>query len=98
MNSILVSVFVVGFVLFAKRLCEWYLLRDVPGPFLASISDVWRYCHQRRGTFREKLLELHKEHGPMVRYGVNAVSFSDPNAVRTIYASRTSFPAVSLSR
>ena len=69
---------------------SWRL--SIPGPFLASISDLWRFHHQNRGHgLRTKLLDLHQQHGPVVRYGVRSVSISSPDAISRIYGSRAGF-------
>ena len=65
---------------------------SIPGPFLASISDLWRFYHQNQGYgLRTKLLNLHQQHGPVVRYGVRSVSISSPDAISRIYGSRAGF-------
>lgn len=80
--------------LLAHLLQKWYKLRSAPGPFLASISDIWRAYYQYRGLLRPKLLELHRQLGPIVRYGVNSISISDPSAISIIYGSRVGFVTV----
>src|ERR1700712_3746038 len=73
---------------------NWHHLNSIPGPFLASFSDLWRAFHQHKGSLREKLVQLHDIHGPVVRYGVNCVSISDPAAIDVIYSSRANFTTV----
>jgi hypothetical protein len=84
-------------VVATRLLLNWNRLISAPGPFLAGVSDVWRAYHQYRGTLRAKLLLLHKKHGPIVRYGVNSVSISDPSAIGIVYGSRAGFVTVRLS-
>ena len=74
---------------------NWKQLNHVPGPLLAGLSDYWRAWHQRRGELRDKLVELHKQYGPIVRYGVRSVSINDPSAVGIIYSDRAGYPIVS---
>ena len=69
-------------------------LEHVPGPRLAGLSDFWRAWLQRRGELRGKLVELHKQYGPVVRYGVHSVSVNDPSAVDIVYGSRAGFVIV----
>jgi hypothetical protein len=76
---------------------NWKQLNHVPGPFLAGLSDYWRAWYQRRGELRDKLVELHKQHGPIVRYGVRSVSINDPSAVGIIYSDRAGYMIVSKS-
>lgn len=74
---------------------NWSQLSHIPGPRLAGLSDYWRAWYQRRGELRGKLIELHKQYGPVVRYGVRSVSFDDPSAVDVVYGSRAGFVIVS---
>lgn len=69
-------------------------LDHVPGPLLAGFSDFWRAWLQRKGELRGKLVELHQQYGPVVRYGVRSVSINDPRAVDIVYGSRAGFVIV----
>lgn len=66
-------------------------LNRYPGPFLASLTDWWRffdvYCRRPDITQRA----LHKKHGDVVRLGPNVLSFSDPKALKTIYGLNKGF-------
>lgn len=77
-----------------KLFDNWRLLRRAPGPFLASTTDLWRAWHQYHGRLRGKLVKLHEKHGPIVRYGVQSISISDPSAIDIIYGSRQGFTTV----
>lgn len=76
---------------------NWKQLNHVPGPLLTGLSDYWRAWHQRRGELRDKLVELHKQYGPIVRYGVRSVSVPDPSAIGVIYSDRAGYTIVSQS-
>ncbi|KAE8378161.1 cytochrome P450 [Aspergillus bertholletiae] len=71
-------------------------LASIPGPFLASITnwhDGWRFM---RGGSQEYYLHLHREYGPVVRYGPNSVMINDPYFLPQIFhrrAEKTSFYA-----
>lgn len=78
-------------LLLARLAINQRKLHTIPGPFLAGLSDLWRAFYMWEGKLRSKLVELHQKHGAVVRYGVNSVSISDPEAINTIYASRASF-------
>jgi hypothetical protein len=93
--TLLIILFVFAGILSLKLASNWLKLNSLPGPFFAGISDLWRAYHQYRGQLREELLRLHKKHGPIVRYGVTSVSFSDPDAIQVIYGSRAGFITVS---
>ncbi|KAK3674138.1 hypothetical protein LTR78_005985 [Recurvomyces mirabilis] len=70
---------------------NWAHLRQAPGPFLASLTDLWRAWYQYNGKLRGELLKLHQQHGPIVRYGVRSISISDPSVVNVVYGSRAGF-------
>jgi hypothetical protein len=44
--------------------------------------------------FQAKFLQFHEKHGPIVRYGVNSISISDPGAMNIVYSSRAGFITV----
>lgn len=70
-------------------------LRNIPGPFITSFTDLWRVYQQNyNGPFSEILSQLHKKYGPIVRIGPNTVSVADAGAVETIYTLRGEFPKV----
>jgi cytochrome P450 len=60
-------------------------LRKIPGPFLASVTDIWRSYWMRQGEYTLFVDKLHKKYGKLVRLGPNYVSVSDPAAVSTVY-------------
>ena len=73
-------------LLICARLISNYRNLSIPGPFLASISDLWRAFYQYHGTLRAQIEALHDTYsGPMVRYGVVSVSISEPAVVPQIY-------------
>jgi hypothetical protein len=78
-----------------KLFNNWKQLDHVPGPRLAGFSDLWRAWYQRRGELRGKLVKLHEQYGPIVRYGVRSVSVNDPSAMDLVYGNRTGFVIVS---
>ncbi|KAI1390139.1 cytochrome P450 [Hypoxylon trugodes] len=71
-----------------RLLLNWRRLSKAPGPTLAGCTDLWRAYQQCNGRLREKLLELHSQYGPIVRYGVRSISVSDPETISTLYGSR----------
>jgi hypothetical protein len=60
-------------------------LSKVPGPFFASLSDLWLFVHYyRRRGLKER--DIHVAYGsPLIRLGPNTVSVSDPEALKIIY-------------
>ena len=69
-------------------------LQKYPGPFLASLTDWWRFVDVlgRRPDITH--LKLHRELGDIVRLGPNALSFADPKALKTIYGHNKGFVKV----
>ncbi|KAI1208291.1 cytochrome P450 [Annulohypoxylon truncatum] len=76
---------------FARLLFNWKTLSKAPGPTLAGCTDLWRAYQQYNGKLRQKLLDLHSQYGPVVRYGVRSISISDPEVINIVYGSRTGF-------
>lgn len=60
-------------------------LRDIPGPFLASLTDVWLFFHCILRKSNKDYLLHEKYNSPLLRLGPNTVSVADPEAVRIIY-------------
>jgi hypothetical protein len=79
--------FIVGIV-FARLFYLRYLspYRDIPGPFLATISPLWRLRGALNGTLHKDITEGHKKYGTIFRIAPDEVSISDPEAIKTIYA------------
>ncbi|KAI2610114.1 cytochrome P450 [Hypoxylon fragiforme] len=66
-------------------------LNKYPGPFLASLTDWWRFWDvygQRPEVTHQK---LHAKHGDVVRLGPNTLSFADPKALKSIYGLNKGF-------
>ncbi|KAH8893606.1 cytochrome P450 [Thozetella sp. PMI_491] len=70
---------------------NWGKFRKAPGPVLAGATDWWRAYYQYTGKLRQKILDLHSQHGPIVRYGVRSISISDPEVINIVYGSRAGF-------
>lgn len=69
-------------------------LNKYPGPFLASLTDWWRFWDvygQRPEVTHRK---LHAKYGDVVRLGPNSLSFADPKALKTIYGLNKGFVKV----
>ena len=69
-------------------------LNNYPGPFLASITDWWRFwdVYNRRAEWTH--VALHEKYGDVVRLGPNLLSFGDPKALKTIYGLNKGFVKV----
>jgi hypothetical protein len=58
-------------------------IRDIPGPWLASISSLWKIQQIIKGHTEEEMLALHRKHGrlnPVMKY-----SSSDPIMQETLF-------------
>lgn len=74
---------------------SYWRLRHVPGPVLAKFTDLQRVWWVKSGRAHEYHRDMHAKYGPIVRFGPNMVSVSDPRVIPTIYPSRPGFPKVS---
>lgn len=81
-TSIATALFLIGYVLYQRYL---HPLAKFPGPFLASLTDLWQ-VHQFL-TLKQPytLTKLHEQYGPIVRYGPDKLSIIDESAVSSIY-------------
>ncbi|KAL3255192.1 hypothetical protein ABHI18_008399 [Aspergillus niger] len=70
----------------------WWSLRHIPGPFLASITNLPRVWWVKTGRAHLYHQALHKKYGDVVRLGPRMVSFSNPEAIPTVYPIRPGFP------
>jgi len=69
-------------------------LNKYPGPFLASLTDWWRFYDVSKRRPEVTHIKLHEKHGDVVRLGPNVLSFSDPKALKTIYGLNKGFTKV----
>lgn len=60
-------------------------LNDLPAPFPAQFSNLWLLSVVRRGNRYERMDEIHKKLGPIVRIQPNHVSIADDDAIQAIY-------------
>jgi hypothetical protein len=69
-------------------------LNKYPGPFFASLTDLWRFWDVYRRRPEVSHIKLHARHGDVVRLGPNVLSFADPKALKTIYGLNKGFVKV----
>jgi hypothetical protein len=70
-------------------------LVNVPGPFAAKFTDLWRLYKVWQWRFKEDLPALHQKYNSsIIRIGPRMVSCSDPEAVELIYGFHTEFTKV----
>lgn len=66
-------------------------LRRIPAPFPAQFTNLWLLSVCRRGNRYERVHELHKKLGPVVRIQPNHVSICDDKAIQMIYGHGNGF-------
>ncbi|KAL2165002.1 hypothetical protein VTH06DRAFT_298 [Thermothelomyces fergusii] len=66
-------------------------LRRYPGPFLASISRLWKLLSTASGQTHLDHIGLHRRYGPVVRIAPGEVSVSSPEAARTVLSAGRGF-------
>jgi len=60
-------------------------LASSPGPLLASLTNLWKSYYVYNHILHEKLVELHEQHGSVVRIGPNDLHFWSAEAIAPIY-------------
>jgi hypothetical protein len=60
-------------------------LHKYPGPTLAAYTNWWRFFESLGRKTERTTIELHREHGDIVRLGPNVLSLADPRAIKVIY-------------
>lgn len=61
-------------------------LRQIPGPFLASISNSWIIALQFSSKQHLKLIDLHRKYGPVIRISPNRVIMTSPEHLHEYFA------------
>jgi hypothetical protein len=69
-------------------------LSNIPGPFFASWTDLWRFYIVQTGQFQRKSISLHARYGHLVRVGPNTISISDPAAIPIVHSMHGEFQKV----
>lgn len=82
-----------------RTLSSYRRLRAYPGPFIASLTDLWLLnTFWRNQPWRNTSKELHNKYGPIVRYGPNRLMFSSPSSIPIILSTSDVFEKVSRSK
>jgi hypothetical protein len=66
-------------------------LRRYPGPWLASVSRLWKVKSTASGRTHWDHIEIHRKYGPVVRIAPNEVSVSSPEAARLLLSAGKHF-------
>jgi hypothetical protein len=83
--------FAIGYIVYMRYL---HPLAKYPGPFLASLTNLWKAITMCQGQQEHIILSLHEKHGAIVRIGPNDLVISHPDAVKQIYLSGSVFQKV----
>ena len=95
--SMCIGVLVLSHVIW-RTISGYLRLRAYPGPFIASLTDFWLlHSFWNKQPWRDTSTQLHKQYGPVVRYGPNRLMFSDPSSIPVILATSNVFEKVSRS-
>ena len=60
-------------------------LANVPGPPLASVSQLWKRFADWRYRRAHYILTAHQKYGPVIRIAPNGLSFANPAVLQKIY-------------
>lgn len=71
-------------------------LNKIPGPFLASITSLWKWDVVRREKMPFVNTELHEKYGPLVRIGPNHISASSTESIQVVHRSKSGFTKSSI--
>lgn len=63
----------------------WKGLNRYPGHWAAGYTNWWRLWDVSHWNHHWTNINLHRQHGDIVRLGPNVLSFADPKAIKTIY-------------
>ena len=103
-ENLLAKTIGLGAALFLLRFVSTFFAsphKNLPGPFLARFTDLWRFYDYWCCTQINTHQTLHKKLGPAVRIGPNMVSLSDPELIKKVYSIRGDFlmvcPAIAVS-
>jgi hypothetical protein len=82
-------------IVYLKYISEY---SDIPGPFLASISPLWKVYGAWNGTLHKDILKGHQKYGRLLRIAPDEISISDPEAIKIIYGIGSGFTKVFLQK
>ncbi|KAI1442489.1 cytochrome P450 [Annulohypoxylon stygium] len=71
-------------------------LNKIPGPFLASLTSLWKWDVVRREKMPFVNTELHEKYGPLVRIGPNHISASSTESIQVVHRSKSGFTKSSI--
>jgi hypothetical protein len=85
LTILLIGAAILSFLIYVVYQIWFHPLASFPGPFWASITDLWQ-VHQFLSLKQPyNLTELHEKHGAFVRYGPDKLSVTAEDAITLIY-------------
>lgn len=80
--AVLTGFAALGYIIYQRY---FHPLAEFPGPFLASVTDLWQVQQFLSLKQPYHLTELHEKYGPFVRYGPDKLSVITEDAIPLIY-------------
>lgn len=77
--------FILGIIGYVVYQVYFHPLARFPGPFLASVTDLWQVYQFLTLRQPYNLTELHAKYGQFVRYGPDKLSITSEDAIPSIY-------------
>lgn len=87
-NKLLLSLALIVYLLLKQTyqfLNSPFRAQRIPGPFLASFTNLYRSYRTMTGTWHRDIMQLHLKYGPVVWIAPDEVSCSDPYLRNVIY-------------
>lgn len=88
-----VAVALIGYIGYQRL---FHPLARYPGPFWASITNLWSLSLSVKGDWPSRLQALHAKYGPVVRIAPNEVAIDKPEAIAALCESIVPIPVSSL--
>ncbi|KUI58293.1 Pisatin demethylase [Cytospora mali] len=83
LSAVTLGVSLAFFLVALRTWLAWRYLRHIPGPPLASITDLQRMSWVKTKKAHLILQDVHEKYGEVVRIGPKTISFSNPEAITT---------------
>lgn len=81
-------------IILLLRTHYYHGLNKIPGPFLASVTCLWKWNVVRQEKMPFVNTELHEKYGPLVRIGPNHVSASSAESIHVVHRAKNGFTKV----
>ena len=83
-SAVALILFSYALIVFVYRL-TLHPLAKYPGPWLAKVTEFYPLYHSIIGDRHTTFWRLHKQHGDIVRYGLNQLSINTATGLKSIY-------------